>query len=71
MVQSPLLAASDDVGHASLPPGRFVSGVTQTSVGEVTVIGVCIPYSGSRVGPPGTGGCGRTTRSIWLAWPDC
>ena len=42
----------DDVGHASLPPGRFVSGVTQTSVGEVTVIGVCIPYSGSRVGPP-------------------
>ena len=42
----------DDVGHESLPPGRFVSGVTQTSVGEVTVIGVCIPYSGSRVGPP-------------------
>ena len=41
-----------DVGHASLPPGRFVSGVTQTSVGEVTVIGVCIPYSASRVGPP-------------------
>ena len=40
------------VGHESLPPGRFVSGVTQTSVGEVTVIGVCIPYSGSRVGPP-------------------
>ena len=42
----------DDVGNESLPPGRFVSGVTQTSVGEVTVIGVCIPYSGSRVGPP-------------------
>ena len=44
--------AVDAVGHVSLPPGRFVSGVTQTSVGEVTVIGVCIPYSGSRVGPP-------------------
>ena len=43
--------AVDAVGHVSLPPGRFVSGVTQTSVGEVTVIGVCIPYSGSRVGP--------------------
>ena len=42
--------AVDAVGHVSLPPGRFVSGVTQTGVGEVTVIGVCIPYSGSRVG---------------------
>ena len=31
-----------------MPPGRFVSGVTQTSVGEVTVIGVCIPWFGSR-----------------------
>ncbi len=31
-----------------MPAGRFVSGVTQTSVGEVAVIGVCIPWSGSR-----------------------
>ena len=31
-----------------MPSGRFVSGVTQTSVGEVAVIGVCIPWSGSR-----------------------
>ena len=31
-----------------MPTGRFVSGVTQTSVGEVAVIGVCIPWSGSR-----------------------
>ncbi len=38
----------DDVGIDSLPPGRFVSGVTQTSVGGVTVIGVCIPWFGSR-----------------------
>ena len=38
----------DDVGNDSMPPGRFVSGVTRTSVGEVTVIGVCIPWSGSR-----------------------
>ena len=48
----------DDVGHASLPPGRFVSGVTQTEVGEVTVIGVCIPWSRSRVGP-------RWNRKTW------
>ena len=38
----------DDVGIDSLPPGRFVSGVTKTSVGELTVIGVCIPWRGSR-----------------------
>lgn len=38
----------DDYGIDSLPPGRFVSGVTQTSVGEVAVVGVCIPWFGSR-----------------------
>ena len=38
----------DDVGIDSMPPGRFVSGVTQTSVGEITVIGICIPWFGSR-----------------------
>ncbi len=38
----------DDLGMDSLPPGRFVSGVTQTSVGEVVVIGICIPWFGSR-----------------------
>ena len=39
----------DDVGTDSMPPGRFVSGVTETPVGEVTVVGICIPWSGSRV----------------------
>ena len=38
----------DRVGSDAMPPGRFVSGVTQTSVGEVAVIGVCIPWFGSR-----------------------
>ena len=38
----------DDVGIDSMPPGRFVSGVTRTSAGEITVIGVCISWSGSR-----------------------
>ena len=38
----------DDSGLDSMPPGRFVSGVTHTSVGQVTVIGVCIPWFGSR-----------------------
>ena len=38
----------DDVGVDWMPPGRFVSGVTQTSAGEVMVIGICIPWFGSR-----------------------
>ena len=42
----------DDVGCEALPPGRFVAGVTETSLGEVTVMGICIPWAGSRtVGP--------------------
>ena len=38
----------DDLGIGSMPPGRFVSGLTKTSMGEVAVIGVCIPWHGSR-----------------------
>lgn len=38
----------DDVGDESLPPGRFVAGVTQTSLGPVTVMGIGIPWFGSR-----------------------
>ncbi|MYE32509.1 MAG: endonuclease/exonuclease/phosphatase family protein [Chloroflexi bacterium] len=35
----------EETGDDSMPPGRFVRGVTQTSLGEVTVIGVCIPWA--------------------------
>ena len=38
----------DDLELESMPPGRFVAGVTQTSLGAVTVVGVCIPWFGSR-----------------------
>lgn len=38
----------DDLGHESLPPGRYVSGVTRIPFGEVTVVGICIPWHGSR-----------------------
>ena len=38
----------DDLGDEYMPPGRYVSGVTQTPFGEVTVIGTCIPWHGSR-----------------------
>ena len=40
----------DDIGDERMPPGRFVSDLTRTSVGEVTVVGLCIPWSGSRAG---------------------
>ena len=38
----------DDFGSDSMPPGRFVSGVTRTPLGDVTILGVCIPYQHSR-----------------------
>ena len=34
----------DDLGDKGLPIGRFISGVTKTPIGEIRVIGVCIPY---------------------------
>ncbi len=44
----------DLVGHESLRSGRFVSGVTETSIGEVSVVGICIPWANS----PGVKGSG-------------
>ena len=38
----------NDLGSEFLPPGRFVSGTTSSSLGELTVVGVCIPWPGSR-----------------------
>lgn len=49
----------DDVGADSIPPGRFVCGVTQTSLGKVTVMGICIPWPGSRTEDT------RGSRSRW------
>jgi len=39
----------DDLGSEDLPPGRFVSGVTKTPIGDVLVIGVCIPWFDAHV----------------------
>ena len=39
----------DELGADSMPPGRYVSGVTRTSLGPLTVVGVCIPWPASRV----------------------
>ena len=40
----------DTLGSDLLPPGRFVSGITKTEadIGDLLVIGVCIPYGRSR-----------------------
>ena len=47
----------DDIGDDRLPSGRFISGITRTSVGEVTVVGLCIPWRWSRT--PRFGGVRR------------
>ena len=45
----------DEIGDDRMPPGRFISGVTRTSVGEVTVVGLCIPWEGSQCGARNSG----------------
>jgi endonuclease/exonuclease/phosphatase family metal-dependent hydrolase len=57
----------DTVGDPGLPPGRFVAATTDTLVGPVTVVGVCVPWSHAHV----TGG--RRDRRPWeehLAYLD-
>ncbi len=51
---------TSDTGIDSMPPGRFISGITQTSLGEVTIVGVCIPWAFSRVG-----GSSIEKRKMW------
>lgn len=51
----------DDVGIDSMPPGRFIAGVTRTSLGKVTVVGVCIPWFGSRT----EARCGTQRKKHW------
>lgn len=35
--------------HTPLPPGRFVSGITNTPIGDIRFIGVCIPWKDAHV----------------------
>jgi len=46
-------------GHADLPPGRFVAARTETSIGELAVIGVCVPWTSAHVTT------GRRDRRPW------
>ena len=36
------------LGRATLVPGRFAAGITDTPIGPLTVLGICIPWAGSR-----------------------
>lgn len=56
---------TDDLGLPTMPPGRFISGVTRTPLGDVTVIGVCIPWAMSRVR-----GSSSEKRKMWADHRD-
>lgn len=51
--------ASDTLGSDRLPPGRFAAGRTKTAIGEVAVIGVCIPWRDAHVST------GQRNRKPW------
>lgn len=51
--------------QAQLPGGRLVAGVTETPIGKITVVGVCIPWRDAHVNS------GRRDRVAWqdhLLW---
>ncbi len=48
-----------DSAQRDLPGGRLVAGVTETPVGRLTVVGVCIPWDGANVKG------GRKNRDRW------
>lgn len=51
----------DCVGKKEMPSGRFISGITETSIGAIHFIGVCIPWHDAHV---------RTGRRDRTPWQD-
>ena len=51
----------DNFGHSGLPGGRFVAGNTETPIGILRVIGVCIPWRDAHV---------RTGRKDATPWSE-
>lgn len=49
----------DDFGNAKMPPGRFLAARTQTPIGQLLFVAVCIPWRMSHVS------VGRKDRSVW------
>ena len=54
-------SAVDPVGSEALPGGRFVSAMTETSLGALSVVGICIPCRDAHV---------RTGRRDRAGWQD-
>lgn len=51
----------DSVGSNALPGGRFVAGTTETDLGPLSVVGICIPWRDAHV---------HTGRKDTTAWQD-
>mgnify|MGYP001486934807 CR=1 FL=1 len=49
----------DQIGDEDMPSGRFVAARTETPIGEIDVIGVCIPWAAAHVST------GRKDRQRW------
>lgn len=49
----------DTVGDSSLPAGRFAAGTTVTPLGELRVVGLCIPWRNAHVSS------GARNRAVW------
>lgn len=49
----------DPLGHEALPPGRFIAGRTATPAGEISIIGICIPWEEAHFRT------GRRNRARW------
>lgn len=50
---------ADALGDTGLPPGRFVAGRCETPLGDLSVCGVCVPWSHAHVAT------GRRDRAPW------
>ena len=51
--------AVDSLGHPDLPGGRFVAGTTESALGPLRVIGICVPWMHAHVAT------GRRDRGAW------
>ncbi|MYB20059.1 MAG: endonuclease/exonuclease/phosphatase family protein [Holophagales bacterium] len=56
---------SVEFGPREMPEGRFVAGITRTPIGQLTVVGVCIPWHFAHVN---TGCKNRRPWEVHLDW---
>jgi endonuclease/exonuclease/phosphatase (EEP) superfamily protein YafD len=49
----------DAVGDERMPRGRWVAGTTETTLGPIRVVGVCVPWANAHVST------GRKDRAVW------